>query len=219
MHSALRIPHSEGLTMIRYIKGNLMKAEEGRIVVLAGGIGYEILLPEIVWQAFQQRKQSEDTVEFYISFHQTAQQPKPLLIGFTSEIELEFFELLIRVKDIGPVMASRALTLPVPVIARAIEDRDIENIIRLKGIGKRKADMIVSELNGKVGKYALMRETEREVVRRTDDLSKQVVDVLVKQLGHNKAEGSKMVADALKRKPDAATPEELFEEVYRGTKK
>jgi Holliday junction DNA helicase RuvA len=205
--------------MIRYIKGNLMKAEEGRIVVLAGGIGYEILLPEIVWQAFQQRKQSEDTVEFYISFHQTAQQPKPLLIGFTSEIELEFFELLIRVKDIGPVMASRALTLPVPVIARAIEDRDIENIMRLKGIGKRKADMIVSELNGKVGKYALMMETEREVVRRTDDLSKQVVDVLVKQLGHNKAEASKMVADALKRKPDGATPEELFEEVYRGTKK
>jgi Holliday junction DNA helicase RuvA len=196
-----------------------MKAEEGRIVVLAGGIGYEILLPEIVWQAFQQRKQSEDTVEFYISFHQTAQQPKPLLIGFTSEIELEFFELLIQVKDIGPVMASRALTLPVPVIARAIEDRDIENIIRLKGIGKRKADMIVSELHGKVGKYALMRETEREVVRRTDDLSKQVVDVLVKQLGHNKAEASKMVADVLKRKPDAATPEELFEEVYRGTKK
>jgi Holliday junction resolvasome RuvABC DNA-binding subunit len=79
--------------------------------------------------------------------------------------------------------------------------------------------MIVSELNGKVGKYALMRETEREVVRRTDDLSKQVVDVLVKQLGHNKAEASKMVSDALKRKPDAATPEELFEEVYRGTKK
>ncbi len=154
----------------------------------------------------------------FYSFHQTAQQPKPLLIGFTSEIELEFFELLIQVKDIGPVMASRALTLPVPVIARAIEDRDIENIIRLKGIGKRKADMIVSELNGKVGKYALMRETEREVVRRTDDLSKQVVDVLVKQLGHNKAEASKMVADALKRKPDAATPEELFEEVYRGTK-
>ena len=205
--------------MIRYIKGHLMKAEEGRIVVLAGGIGYEILLPEIVWQAFQQRKQSEDTVEFYISFHQTVQQPKPLLIGFTNEIELEFFELLIRVKDIGPVMASRALTLPVPVIARAIEERDIENIMRLKGIGRRKADMIVSELNGKVGKYALMREAEREVVRRTDDFSKQVVDVLVKQLGHNRIEASKMVAEALKRKPEVATPEELFEEVYRGTKK
>ena len=204
--------------MIRYIKGHLMKAEEGRIVVLAGGVGYGILLPEIVWQAFLQRNEGEDTVEFFISFHQTAQQPKPLLIGFTSEIELEFFELLIRVKDIGPVMASRALTLPVPVIARAIEERDVENIMRLKGIGRRKADMIVSELNGKVGKYALMRETERGEVRSTGDFSKQVVDVLVKQLGHNRSEASKMVADALKRNPEVVTPEELFEEVYRGTK-
>jgi Holliday junction DNA helicase RuvA len=195
-----------------------MKAEEGRIVVLAGGLGYEILLPEIVWRAFQQRKEGEDMVEFYISFHQTAQQPKPILIGFTSEIELEFFELLIRVKDIGPVMASRALTLPVPVIASAVEDRNIENIMKLKGIGRRKADMIVSELNGKVGKYALMRQTERGVVSRTDDFSKQVVDVLVKQLGHNRTESLKMVSEALKRKPEVATPEELFEEVYRGTK-
>ena len=204
--------------MIRYIKGHLMKAEEGRIVVLAGGVGYGILLPEIVWQAFLQRNEGEDTVEFFISFHQTAQQPKPLLIGFTSEIELEFFELLIRVKDIGPVMASRALTLPVPVIARAIEERDVENIMRLKGIGRRKADMIVSELNGKVGKYALMLDTEREEVKRTDDFSKQVVDVLVKQLGHNRSEASKMVADAMRRNPEVGTPEELFEEVYRGTK-
>ena len=204
--------------MIRYMKGHLMKAEEGRIVVLAGGIGYEILLPQIVWQAFQQRNEGEDTVEFFISFHQTAQQPKPLLIGFTSEIELEFFEILIRVKDIGPVMASRALTLPVPVIARAIEDRDVENIMRLKGIGRRKADMIVSELNGKVGKYALMRDTERGEVKGTDNFSKQVVDVLVKQLGHNRNEASKMVTDAMRRNPEVGTPEELFEEVYRGTK-
>jgi Holliday junction DNA helicase RuvA len=204
--------------MIRYIKGKLMKAEEGRIVVLAAGIGYEILLPEIVWQAFQHSRKDRDDVEFFISYHQTAQQPKPSLIGFTNEIELEFFKLLTRVKDIGPVMASRAMTLPVPIIARAIEDRDIETIRKLKGIGKRKADMIVSELNGKVGKYALMKEEERKAVKISADFSKQVTNVLVKQLGHNRTEADKMVADALQRKPDAATPEELFEEVYRGTK-
>ena len=31
--------------MIRYIKGILIGKEEGKIVVLAGGVGYEILLP------------------------------------------------------------------------------------------------------------------------------------------------------------------------------
>ena len=195
-----------------------MKAEEGRIVVLAGGIGYEILLPEIVRQSFYPKYQNGDDVELFISFHQTVQQPKPLLIGFTNEIELEFFEHLIQVKAIGPVMASKALTLPVPVIAGAIEDRDVTTVGKLKGVGKRKADMIVSELHGKVGKYALMKETYREVVQKTADFSKQVIDVLVQQLGHTKSEAQKLVVEALGRNPDVSTPEELFEEVYRGSK-
>ena len=204
--------------MIRYIKGKIMKAAEGRIVVLAGGIGYEIILPDIVQQSFQSKHGDDDDAEFFISFQQTAQQPKPSLIGFTSEIELEFFEHLIQVKDIGPVMASRALTLPVPIIARAIEDRDRTTIMKLKGIGKRKADMIISELNGKVGKYALMKETGEKAPGPSGDFGKQVTDVLVKQLGHNRSEAAKMVSDALQRNPDVATPEELFEEVYRGTR-
>ncbi|MFC1591742.1 Holliday junction branch migration protein RuvA [Thermodesulfobacteriota bacterium] len=204
--------------MIRYIKGTLMKAEEGRIVVLVGGVGYEILLPEIVWQSLPPAGDANPEIELFISYHQTAQQPKPALIGFTSELELEFFERLITVKDIGPVMASRALTMPVPVIARAIEDRDATTIRKLKGIGNRKADMMISELNGKVGKYALMREESTEATAHAADFTKQVIGVLVKQLGHSRNEADKMVIEALQRRPDAATPEELFEEVYRGTK-
>ena len=46
--------------MIRYIKGILIGKEEGRIVVLAGGVGYEILLPEIVWQTFQTKPVGEE---------------------------------------------------------------------------------------------------------------------------------------------------------------
>ena len=204
--------------MIRYIKGRLIKASDSYIVVLAGNIGYEILLPEIVRQSVQHKKPGEDDIELFISFHQTAQQPKPLLIGFLHEIELEFFEQLIKAKDIGPVTASKSLTLPVPIIARAIEDRDVQTIMQLKGIGRRKADMIISELNGKVGKYALMKEAAQEAAATAEDFRKQVVDVLVKQLGHNRSEAIRMVDDALKRSPNVITPEELFEEVYRGTK-
>lgn len=204
--------------MIRYIKGKLIKKEEGKIVVLAGGVGYEIRLPEIVWQSFQPQIDDAEDIELYISYHQTAQQPKPLLIGFTNEIELEFFELLIQVKAIGPVKASKALTLPVPVIAAAIEERDAATVVKLKGIGNRAADMIISELHGKTGKYALLKEEGRVPARADDDLSKLVLDVLVKQLGHNKSEAAGMVQAALERKPDASTPEVLFEEVYRGIK-
>ena len=114
--------------------------------------------------------------------------------------------------------AARALTLPVPVIARAIEERDHGTIVKMKGIGKRKADMIISELNGKVGKYALMVEKEKAPMPETGDVSKQVIDVLVKQLGHHRSEATRLVSEALERLPEPVTPEGLFEEVYRGTK-
>jgi len=194
-----------------------MKTDNNTVVVRTGGIGYEILLPEIVWKTMRQGTDDAD-IELFISYHQTQQQPKPVLIGFNSEIELEFFEQLIKVKDIGPVTAAKCLTLPVPVIARAIEDRDVSTVMKLKGIGRRKADMIISVLNGKVGKYALLKEEEKELVAAAGDFKKQVVEVLVKQLGHARSEAVVMVNSALERNPQVMTPEELFEEVYRGTR-
>jgi len=205
--------------MIRYLTGPVIKAEENKIVVLAGGVGYEVLLPEIVRQELMQCKRPEDPVKLFISYHQTAQQPRPVLIGFLTELQLEFFEALIKVKDIGPAMACRALTVPIPLIARAIEDRDAARIRQLKGIGARKADMIISELQGRVGKFALMRSADMPPrAAPSADLVKQVTEVLVRQLGHQKTEARKLVQEALERRPEAATPEELFEEVYRGTR-
>jgi Holliday junction DNA helicase RuvA len=204
--------------MIRYLKGQLLKIDDDHIVVLTGGVGYEILLPDIVRGTYHDKKEGEDTVELFISFQQTTQQPKPVLIGFNSEIEREFFERLIQVKSIGPVMAARSMTMPVSLIARAIEERDVAMLKKLKGVGARKAEMIISELHGKVGKYALMREGERPAADTIEDFRKQVEEVLVKQLGHSRAEAAAMVIEAVKRNPAAATPEDLFEEVYRGQK-
>jgi Holliday junction resolvasome RuvABC DNA-binding subunit len=42
--------------MIRYIEGKLLKKEEDRIVVLANGVGYEILLPAIVRKTFTSKR-------------------------------------------------------------------------------------------------------------------------------------------------------------------
>ncbi len=205
--------------MIRYLTGTVIKTEQNKIVLLVGGVGYEVLLPEIVRLHLMQTECLNTTIELFISYHQTVQQPKPVLIGFTTELELEFFESLIKVKDIGPTMACRALTLPIPIIARAIEDRDTSSLQQLKGVGKRKADMIVSELQGRLGKFALMSSDDMPSEKPTSgDLVKQVTDVLMRQLGHPRAEAQKMVQDALERRPEAQTPEELFEEVYKGTR-
>jgi len=207
--------------MIRYIEGKLLKKEEDRIVVLANGVGYEILLPAIVRQTFNLKRAGEDGewVKLYIHYHQTERQPKPLLIGFNVEPEKEFFEKFITVEAIGPPTAVKALVLPIPQIAKAIEERNAKELERLKGIGKRTADKIIATLQGKVGKFALMREDGIQELSEVVDFAKQVEEVLVKDLGHKVNEAQRLVKEAILRNPGITTPEELFEEVYRGQKK
>ena len=42
-----------------------------------------------------------------------------------------------------------------------------------------------------------------------------VWEVLVKQLGHRPSEASQLIADAMRRRPDIMTAEDLFNEIYR----
>jgi Holliday junction DNA helicase RuvA len=206
--------------MIRYIEGKLLKKEEDRVVVLANGVGYEILLPAMVRQTFNTKRAGEEgeVVKLFIYYHQTERQPRPLLIGFNYEPEKEFFEKFIQVEDIGPPTAVKALALPIPRIARAIEERDSKTLEKLKGVGRRTADKIIATLQGKVGKFALMREDQIPVDVEVLDFKKQVEDVLVKDLGHKLSEAQRLVREAILRNPNISTPEELFEEVYRGQK-
>jgi Holliday junction DNA helicase RuvA len=203
--------------MISFLEGKLLKKDEDRVVILANGIGYEVLLPSIVRQTYNNKKAGEDgdQVELHIFYHQSERQPKPMLVGFNFDVEKEFFEKFIKVEDIGPTAAVKALVLPVPEIAKAIEDRDIKTLTRMKGIGKRTAEKIVATLNGRVGKFALMKGDMIPVAVEPEDLRRQVEEVLVKQLGHRRNEASQMVSEALARNPGINSPEELFEEVYR----
>lgn len=206
--------------MIRYIEGKLLKKEEDRVVVLANGVGYEILLPAIVRKTFNTKRAGEDgeIVKLFIHYQQTERQPKPVLIGFNYEPEKEFFEKFITVEDIGPLTAVKALVQPIPRIAKAIEERDSKTLESLKGVGKRMADKIIATLQGKVGKFALMREDQVPAEVEVVDIKKQVEEVLVKDLGHKVSEAQRLVHEAMLRNPNISTPEELFEEVYRGQK-
>jgi Holliday junction DNA helicase RuvA len=202
--------------MIGYLEGKLLKKDEDRILLLNNQIGYEILLPAFVRQTFHS-KRIGDEVALYIYYHQTERQPKPTLIGFNLEVEREFFRHFISVEDIGPMKAVQALTVPVREIARAIESRDAAYLKRLKGIGNRTAQKILATLEGKVAKFALIRQAEEpaEAVP-SEDFIEQVHEVLSKQLGHKAREAREMIAAALRRNKNITTAEELFEEVYRG---
>lgn len=204
--------------MIGYIQGTLLKKGTDHILLLANQVGYEILLPAMVMASIAD-KSVEDPLSFFIYYHQTERQPKPVLIGFNDEAEKEFFQLFITVEAIGPLKALRALTLPIAEIAGAIESKDTALLNKLKGIGRRTAQKIIATLHGKLDRFALPAPaSETASPPSPPDIIEPVLAVLVEQLGHRPADAKKMIGDAFVRNKKISTPEELFEEVYRGDK-
>ena len=211
--------------MIASLRGRLRARLEDRVIVEAAGVGYEVYLPPLAQQALARTNagDGDDAAEvaLAIHYHATQNQPRPVLIGFTSELDKEFFEKLITVKDVGPLVAARALSAPVGEIASAIARQDEPYLRRLPGIGPQKAKNIVAQLHGKVAKFALLEPVAaapRAVVAAPIDdegLRGMVFEVLVKQLGHRPSEAAGLIDAALRRRSDIATPEDLFDEIYR----
>jgi len=213
--------------VIATLTGRLRRKLEDRVIVECGGLGYEVFLPPIALRQIEHvgagpgEKGSE--LELVIYYHATRDQPRPVLIGFTSDLDKEFFEKLITVKDIGPMVAARALALPVSELASAIARQDEKFLRGLPGVGPQKAKNIVAQLQNKVAKFALARAgAPVEPVAAApapvdaDGLRELVWEIMVKQLGHRPSEASQLITDALRRRPSVATPEELFDEIYRG---
>ncbi len=198
--------------MIGYLRGRVLRRGDGMVLLEAGGVGYEVSLPPVVEAAAQA---AGDPLELFISYHATANQPKPLLVGFVREVEQEFFERFITVDGLGPTKAVRAMVRPVHEIADAIERRDAAFLRRLPGFGSRTAEKVIAALHGKMGKYALLLNAAGPARSEAPDFKEEVVEILTRQLGHRAVEARRMVEEALTRAPGLESAEALFQEVYR----
>jgi Holliday junction DNA helicase RuvA len=215
--------------VIATLSGRLRRKLEDRVIVECGGLGYEVFLPPIALRQIEHVAagpgEKGSDLELVIYYHATRDQPRPVLIGFTSDLDKEFFEKLITVKDIGPMVAARALALPVGELAAAIARQDEKFLRGRPGVGPQKAKNMVAQLQNKVAKFALAREgapaepiAAAAVPVDADGLRELVWEIMVKQLGHRPSEASQLITDALRRRPTIMSPEELFDEIYRGQK-
>ncbi|MBI1733880.1 MAG: Holliday junction DNA helicase RuvA [Candidatus Rokubacteria bacterium] len=214
--------------MIATLTGRVAEKLEDRVIIETAGVGYEVFLPPVAMRHLETLLAANGSgeIRLVIYYHATRDQPRPVLIGFTSELDREFFEKLITVKDVGPMAAARALAAPIGEVAAAIARQDEKYLRALPGIGPQKAKNIVAQLQNKVAKFALARDgaaveatpAPKPASATEETLRELVWEVLTKQLGHRPSEASQLISDAFRRRPGIGTVEELFDEIYRGAK-
>lgn len=206
--------------MISRITGNVTDRKDGALIIKSGNLSYEILIPIAVMKGMEDAGDSGAEVEL-VTYHYYQMEPSravPVLIGFSNEVEKEFFEKFISVSGVGPKAACKALAQPFSSIAGAIDSGDIAFLKGLPGIGEQRARLIVAKLQGKVGKFGLIRDKgQGPEVKGQEDMRSEAVAVLL-QLQYKKDEAENMLRKALERAPDVKTSEELLNEVYRERK-
>lgn len=144
--------------MITRVSGKLVQLGEAEARIEVGSLEYEIFVPEFVRRQLQ-AKLGEDvslrTIE-YIEGNPQQGRLTPRMVGFLSEVELEFFELVCSVDGMGVKKTLRAMVRPVRDIADAVEQQNIKELSLLPGIGPAMGERIVAKLRRKMAKFALM---------------------------------------------------------------
>jgi Holliday junction DNA helicase RuvA len=132
--------------MIARLRG--LVEEKGRdfIVVDVGGVGYQVFVSGATL-ATAGPSGSELTLRTFIYVREDALQ----LFGFLTAEEQETFERLLAVSGIGPRMALSFLTQFTPgELAEAVRGRDATALALVRGVGKRTAERMIIDLQGKL---------------------------------------------------------------------
>ncbi|HEY3416433.1 MAG TPA: Holliday junction branch migration protein RuvA [Armatimonadota bacterium] len=204
--------------MISYIQGTVLQREAASLLVLAGGLGYEVMVPPAILSALPEAivgKEVSLVIYYYLQVDQS--RATPVMIGFRNTLERDFFEQFIQVASIGPRTAAKAIAQPIAKIALAIENGDMHFLTLLPGIGRQKAKEVIAKLQGKMTAYFLLDGGEAPVITPRssgDELEREALTVLL-QLQYNRADAQQMIQRALSATPSPTTIEEMLEAIYK----
>jgi holliday junction DNA helicase RuvA len=203
--------------MITRVSGTLDRVEPTAVEVAVGPMVHEVLVTELVRRSLQTKIGQPvvlHTLE-YLEGNPTRGNLVPRLVGFLSEVEREFFELICEVDGVGVRKALRAIVRPVGEIAGAIEEQDIKSLSGLPGIGAATAERMIAKLRRRMPKFALLvaREAPGEAGGAADVLS-ETFDVL-RSLGHSDPEARRLVDTLRGEKKKPKDVQEALEAIYR----
>lgn len=203
--------------MLTKITGRLLSIAEDSLTLGIGAFEYEVRIPEFTRRQLQSQVGQDVSLHTidYLEGNPAHGRLTPRLIGFLSEIERDFFELICSVDGVGVKKALRAMVRPVPEVATAIEEQDTKTLSSLPGVGAALAERIVAKLRRKVPKFALM--VAREHPPEADvphDVIEETFQVL-RQLGHSESDARRLLEAALKVKKKYSDVETLIQAVYQ----
>jgi len=173
--------------MFGHITGKIFDLKGTKAVVKAGGIGF------IIHSTPSYLAKLKTGMEASFWTHTAVRENSLDLYGFETEEELRVFELLITVSGVGPKSGLAILSVAgVRSIEDAVGSGDTSSLTKISGIGRKTAEKIVLELNGKL-----------ITTRKGESKSSEDVDVFdaLKSLGYRE----KDIQEIIKNMPKDLT--------------
>jgi holliday junction DNA helicase RuvA len=154
--------------MIASIRGKVGSTYDDFLVVVVGGIGYKVFMPQSSLVRI-----NDD--EVFLHTTMVVREDSLTLYGFLTLAERELFEILISVSGIGPKLGLAMLsTLGVDHLRNAIASEKADILVRVPGIGKKMAQKLVLELKDK-----MIAGLDNVPAGVFTDINSDVVDTLV----------------------------------------
>jgi Holliday junction DNA helicase RuvA len=133
--------------MISFLEGEVAEKAGTRVVIAAGGVGYDVLVPTSVLGSLPPVGRRAR-----IYTRMVVRDDAMTLYGFTSPAERELFDLLTGVTGVGPKVGLSFLSALSPdSLRRAIADGDAAALTIVPGVGKKVAQRVVIDLRDKLG--------------------------------------------------------------------
>lgn len=194
--------------MYDHILGEVIEKHAARVVLRAGGVGYEVEVPTGTSGALQVGSEAK----LFTILHVV--DGNPSLLGFADRGERELAQRLLSVTGVGKAMSLAILsTYPPREFAAAVLGDDHMALKRVKGVGAKTAERLCLELRDHVAKLDLGAEP-RPAAEIVPPAAEDAIAALV-TLGYTPKEAESKVTRVSSKTPDATT-EQLVKMVLRG---
>lgn len=196
--------------MIAFLAGTVQRKDEGRIVLLVGGVGYLVHVAADTWAALPASGETS------LRIHTVVREDALDLYGFGGELEELLFHELLRVPGVGPRTALSILSGGKPEeLAAMIVSGDLPRLKKLPGVGKKTAERLVVELPDRLRPFVGPGRAPAPTPGKRLAAARDELLLALAELGYKPAEAERLAAHARGAAPEDASLEKLVREALR----